>query len=53
MAQEGVEQKIDEDYDYCYECTAYGDEVSFDEDGEIICNCINCIHNQIEEWKDD
>lgn len=27
------------DYDYCYECTGYGD-------GELICRCDECHYNE-------
>jgi hypothetical protein len=37
----------DEFYDdYCYECTGYGDDYSFDsEAGEYVRNCDDCPYN--------
>ena len=29
----------------CYECSGYGDDYSFDENGEMINNCTNCPFN--------
>lgn len=40
-----------DDYDHCYECTGYGDNYSFDDDGELVCNCGDCPYNQV--WHDD
>lgn len=31
-----------DDYDYCYECTGYGDNYYENEDGELICRCFEC-----------
>lgn len=31
-----------DNYDYCYECTGYGDNYRIDEDGELVCNCPDC-----------
>lgn len=33
-----------DDYDICYECTAYGDESYFDENGEMVSKCPECPH---------
>lgn len=33
---------MDDDYDYCYECTGYGDNYYENEDGEMICRCFEC-----------
>lgn len=33
---------MDPDYDYCYECTGYGDNYYENEDGEMICRCFEC-----------
>lgn len=43
----------DDDYDYCRECTGYGDDyhVYVDEDGELQCACDNCPLNPV--WRDD
>ena len=41
----------DEDDDRCYECTGYGDNYSYDEDGELVSNCIDCPWNRAnDEW---
>jgi len=45
------EDKLCDDYDRCYECTGYGDNYSFDDDGELVCNCGDCLYNQV--WHDD
>ena len=31
--------------EHCYECSGYGDDYSFDENGEMICNCESCPFN--------
>lgn len=31
-----------DNYDYCYECTGYGDDYRIDDDGELVCNCPDC-----------
>ena len=31
-----------DNYDYCYECSGYGDDYSIDDDGELVCNCPDC-----------
>lgn len=28
--------------DICYECKGYGDDYHVDENGDLICNCIEC-----------
>ena len=30
------------DYDYCYECSGYGDDYYVDDDGELQCRCKTC-----------
>lgn len=41
------------DYDPCYECTAYGDDYRYDEKtGELIRNCDDCLFNSLD-WEDD
>ena len=32
-------------YDYCYECSGYGDDYYMDEDGELVCRCPECTMN--------
>ena len=34
----------DDELDYCYECTGYGDDYFINEDGEMECYCPYCIH---------
>lgn len=34
-----------EDYDYCYECTGYGDDYYVDDNSELVSACDDCIHN--------
>ena len=34
-----------EDYDSCDECREYGDEYSYDENGDLVCNCDECYLN--------
>ena len=42
------------DDDYCYECTAYGDNYYMDEYGNWIYACDGCPHNRFydydQEW---
>ena len=33
------------DNDYCYECRGYGDDYSFDENGDLVWNCPDCLMN--------
>ena len=42
---------LDDLYDYCDECRIYGDDYSFDEDGNMICMCDTCINN-LSNWDD-
>lgn len=49
---------IDEDnYNYCYECQGYGDDYYIGEDGDLLCACDDCVHNEFNWedgcWKDD
>lgn len=37
-----------DDYDRCYECTGYGDDYYFDENGELVWACADCIYNRNE-----
>lgn len=32
----------DFDYDYCYECTGFGDDYYYNEGGELVCRCDDC-----------
>lgn len=38
------------DYDYCYECSGYGDDYYVDDDGELQCRCETCPFNN---WNDE
>lgn len=31
-----------DNYDYCDECSGYGDDYSIDDDGEMVWNCPDC-----------
>ena len=44
----------DVDDDRCYECTGYGDDYRYDDDGELVSNCNNCPHNRScnDDWDD-
>lgn len=41
----------DDEWDYCYECTGYGDDFYIDEDGELVCRCSECAMNP-SNWED-
>ena len=34
-----------DDYDYCAECRLYGDDYSYDKDGDLVSNCYGCPMN--------
>lgn len=38
-----------EEADYCYECTGYGDNYYMDENGNWVCYCPECPHNGEDE----
>ena len=38
---------MDYDDDRCYECGGYGDDYSYDENGDLVSNCDDCPHNPI------
>lgn len=40
-----------DDYDYCYECQGYGDDYFINDDGELECNCFQCLMNP-SNWDD-
>lgn len=42
-----------DDYDRCYECSAYGDDYYIDDDGELVCYCPECQRLFDDEWYDD
>lgn len=37
---------MDPDYDYCYECSGYGDDYYLNDDGELVCRCPECPNNR-------
>ena len=37
----------DEDYDYCDECEAFGNDYTENEDGDLICKCDTCPNNPL------
>lgn len=43
-----------DDYDYCYECSGYGNDYYTDENGEWVSSCPGCPHNTIEgDYEDE
>lgn len=43
---------IMDDYDYCYECTGYGNDYYYDEElDEYVSACDECPHND-NNWED-
>lgn len=38
-----------DNYDWCYECTGYGDDYYIDDDGELQSACEDCPHNSVGE----
>jgi hypothetical protein len=41
------------DYDYCYECTGYGDDYFINDEGDLECRCPNCPFNPALADEDD
>lgn len=42
-------------YEHCTECAIYGDNYSYDEDGELVCICNECplnIARMDGDWDD-
>ena len=39
-------------YDYCYECTGYGNDYYLDENGEWVSACDDCPINDLREEDD-
>lgn len=45
--------ELQELYDQCYECTGYGDDYHFDEDGELVSSCDTCwVNERIADLRD-
>lgn len=39
-----------DDYDYCYECSGYGDDYHLDENGELVSSCpYNTLEGDYED----
>lgn len=36
---------MEDDYDYCYECTGYGDDYYIDDHGKLVSSCDDCPFN--------
>lgn len=46
------DQDFFEDYNFCYECTGYGDDYYYDADlDDLVCACDDCPHNE-NNWED-
>ena len=45
-----------DDFDWCYECTGYGDDYFLNDEGELECACPTCPHNRSyfddDDWDD-
>ena len=44
-----------DDFDWCYECTGYGDDYFLNDEGELESACPTCPHNlfgQLDDWDD-
>lgn len=37
----------------CYECSGYGDDYYFDEDGDLVSACTDCPFNDEEDDEED
>lgn len=45
---------MDDYYDYCYECSGYGDDYHLDENGELVSSCPGCPYNTTEgDYEDE
>ena len=42
-----------DNYDWCYECTGYGDDYFINDEGELESACETCPHNTIKYDDDD
>lgn len=43
---------MEDEFDYCYECSGYGDDYFVDEYGELVCRCPTCPMNPyiLDDW---
>ena len=39
--------------DHCEECRLYGNNYSYDEDGDSVCNCYDCPMNPYARGEED
>ena len=39
--------------DVCDECRLYGDDYSYDRDGDLVSNCYDCPLRRLEGWNDE
>lgn len=42
-----------DDYDRCYECTGYGDDYYFDDNGDLVKYCSECPFNPDNDDDDE
>ena len=47
--EDDSEDTLEDDYDWCYECTGYGDDYYVDANGDLVSSCTDCPHNQLDE----
>lgn len=43
---------MEDEYDYCYECSGYGDDYFINEHGELECYCSQCVMNPYNDYDD-
>lgn len=43
--EDDSEDNLEDDYDWCYECTGYGDDYHEDANGDLVSSCPDCPHN--------
>ena len=45
---------MDDYAEICYECTGYGDDYYYDEDGELVSACENCwVTRELDDYDGD
>ena len=42
-----------DDYNYCEECQLYGDDYSYDKDGDLVSNCCTCPFDPYARGEED